>query len=278
MKRCYIMETLLDNKTEYFIGDLAQIVGISKDTLRFYEKKGILASKRKANGYRYFSNDDLYRLLSISYHKKMNASLENIRDFLNGERPVTSIQKDLADRIAEEEMELFYHRQVITRLKLMIEDITAIQKHLNRFCLKDFPLSCCIGSCSSVQESLQKWFRQSSAVPGMDMAYLYNCFSFQDSVLTLQKVYLLLYAEAWDSVRDESNQLPYPTMEVPRCIYTIVTSDSPAPSVSQVSQMQQWAHSHSLKTSGLVYSNNVTFHFEKDKNIYYLELYMPLAV
>ena len=34
------------------IGELATATGLSRDTLRFYEKRGLLLSRRLANGYR----------------------------------------------------------------------------------------------------------------------------------------------------------------------------------------------------------------------------------
>ena len=34
------------------IGELAEATGLSRDTLRFYEERGLLAARRRANGYR----------------------------------------------------------------------------------------------------------------------------------------------------------------------------------------------------------------------------------
>ncbi|WP_342117724.1 MerR family transcriptional regulator [Pseudoduganella sp. OTU4001] len=34
------------------IGELAQVTGISRDTLRYYEKRGLLRARRSGNGYR----------------------------------------------------------------------------------------------------------------------------------------------------------------------------------------------------------------------------------
>ena len=34
------------------IGEMAQATGLSRDTLRFYEKRGLLRARRGANGYR----------------------------------------------------------------------------------------------------------------------------------------------------------------------------------------------------------------------------------
>lgn len=50
---------MAENRTEikqreYLIGDMSEIVGVSRDTLRFYEKKGIIKARKKENGYRIF--------------------------------------------------------------------------------------------------------------------------------------------------------------------------------------------------------------------------------
>ena len=52
-------------KTEYLIGDVAQMVGLSRDALRFYEKKGVINDRKKYNGYRYYSEEDIYKLMYI---------------------------------------------------------------------------------------------------------------------------------------------------------------------------------------------------------------------
>lgn len=46
----------------YQISELAQQLGISRTTLLYYEKIGLISAKRQANGYRIYSNQDLQRL------------------------------------------------------------------------------------------------------------------------------------------------------------------------------------------------------------------------
>ena len=80
------MEKALAEKTGgYLIGDVAQMVGLSRDALRFYEKKGIIRADKKENGYRYYSEADIYRLMYILYHRKMNTSLEEIGGLMSGQ-------------------------------------------------------------------------------------------------------------------------------------------------------------------------------------------------
>ena len=35
---------------QYLIGEASELTGLSRDTLRFYEKKGLIRSERKENG------------------------------------------------------------------------------------------------------------------------------------------------------------------------------------------------------------------------------------
>ena len=76
-------------RREYLIGDMSEIVGISRDTLRFYEKKGIINQEKKENGYRYYLEEDILRLMFIVYRRKMNQSLEEI-EMQDGELKIDS--------------------------------------------------------------------------------------------------------------------------------------------------------------------------------------------
>ena len=97
---------MAEKKKEYLIGDVSRIVGMSRDALRFYEKKGVIRSQKKENGYRYFSEDDIYRLMCIVYRRKMNDSLEEIRDFVKDDKSVANMREHLKKRVQEEEKEI----------------------------------------------------------------------------------------------------------------------------------------------------------------------------
>ena len=89
---------MAENRTEikqreYLIGDMSEIVGVSRDTLRFYEKKGIIKARKKENGYRYYLEEDLFRLMVILYKRKMNDSLEEIEGYIKGENSVEYSRK-----------------------------------------------------------------------------------------------------------------------------------------------------------------------------------------
>lgn len=67
----------------YRIGDVTERLGISADTLRYYEKIGLLPPVYRApSGVRVYDNRDLSRLRFIQRAKAMNFSLEEIGQLL----------------------------------------------------------------------------------------------------------------------------------------------------------------------------------------------------
>lgn len=79
-----MMKMVMKVKEYYLIGELAKYFGISCDTLRIYDKMGILpARKDKANGYRYYTREDLICLDYILRLRQAGIFLENIKRLVN---------------------------------------------------------------------------------------------------------------------------------------------------------------------------------------------------
>ncbi len=68
----------MEKTAKYLIGDVANLMGLSRDTLRYYEKRGILSSQRGDNGYRYYTDQDISRLISILYQRKMDIRISDM--------------------------------------------------------------------------------------------------------------------------------------------------------------------------------------------------------
>ncbi len=86
------------------IGQLAQRAEVAIDTVRYYERSGLLApAARLPSGYRRYGAAELKRLRFIRRAKVLGFSLEDIRDLLSlGERSdVASIRAVAARKQAE---------------------------------------------------------------------------------------------------------------------------------------------------------------------------------
>ena len=69
----------------YRIGEVSKITGISKDTLHFYNKAGLLIPEYidPHNGYGYYSHRNLWQLDIISTCRKLNIPLETVKQILS---------------------------------------------------------------------------------------------------------------------------------------------------------------------------------------------------
>lgn len=66
------------------IGNVAKRVGISVDTVRFYEKKGLLPlAPRRESGYRDYPEDTVRRLRFIRNAREIGFTLDEIQGLLS---------------------------------------------------------------------------------------------------------------------------------------------------------------------------------------------------
>ncbi|GIX50525.1 MAG: Cd(II)/Pb(II)-responsive transcriptional regulator [Limisphaera sp.] len=87
------------------IGELARATGTTPDTLRYYERVGLLpAPRRTAAGYRLYDDRALSRVRFIRKARRLGLSLQEIRSVL-GQRARGQLPCGLVVRFAERHLE-----------------------------------------------------------------------------------------------------------------------------------------------------------------------------
>jgi DNA-binding transcriptional MerR regulator len=82
--------------TTYTIGRLADAAGVHVETIRYYERRGLLAPPpRTASGYRLYSDGDLRLLQLIARGKRLGFTLREIADLV-GDAGARSVDDVLA--------------------------------------------------------------------------------------------------------------------------------------------------------------------------------------
>lgn len=71
-------------KSKMRIGELADCVGVTPRTIRYYESLGLLGpSEREGHGFRYYTETELMRLKKIDVLKQLGLTLEEIGDVID---------------------------------------------------------------------------------------------------------------------------------------------------------------------------------------------------
>lgn len=103
------------------IGQLAKITGFGIETIRFYEKEGILAPvNRTSSGYREYDNQTVIRLEFIRRAKELGFSLKETKALLE-----LSASKDSKCKTVKKKTE-----EKIKEINLKIADLVRIKESL----------------------------------------------------------------------------------------------------------------------------------------------------
>lgn len=267
-------------KTKYLIGDVANLMGLSRDTLRYYEKRGILNSQKGENGYRYYTDQDISRLVGILYHRKMNISLEDMEN-LWSDNTLPQLSGLMDSRLKEEKEAIRKHEQTIARLRLTQSDCQRLSMHINEVLFKDFPSAYIIVPETDMQQSTNLWFQLSQSYPGLDMMYTFDEYTYEKPADGLQMNYqntqLILYKSLAEYVDYNILDGATPVTRPVRCICSFCTSASRTPGTESLLPMFTWAREQGVTLSDKIYSTFAFQGIQDGKHTYYLEIYIPVG-
>ena len=130
------------------IGELAALASVSRDTLRFYEKHGLITpGERSGAGYRLYSETDVHRISFIIGAKEVGFTLNEIHQLL--ELEVTKDDKSCQDvkQFVDNKIQVVNRR--LTEIKKIKQSLQTLS---NAYCGGDEPAThCTILGALSVQ-------------------------------------------------------------------------------------------------------------------------------
>lgn len=90
----------------FFIGELAERSGVSRDTIRYYESLGVLPEPpRTPAGYRLYDTDDVERIEFVGRAQVLGLTLDEIGEVLEmidqGREPCVHVRDRIAERLEE---------------------------------------------------------------------------------------------------------------------------------------------------------------------------------
>ena len=99
------------SRSHWLAGELAKAAGVSRDTLRHYERKGVLARPRRAaNGYRLYDADALKRVQLVRRALSVGFTLDELARVLSerekGGAPCRKVRALVAGKLADVERQI----------------------------------------------------------------------------------------------------------------------------------------------------------------------------
>ena len=121
---------------EWTIRQATEKTGIPADTLRYYDKEGILPAKRRENGYRYYDGNDITALKNIVIMKYARFSLAEMKSMeeLFARDPRTECNEIcrniLGSKIKELELAIGNYQKIIRLMKELLTMVGSTEAYL----------------------------------------------------------------------------------------------------------------------------------------------------
>ena len=274
------------NKDRYLIGDVANLMGMSRDTLRHYEKRGLVTAKKAENGYRYYTEADISRLIGILYQRKMDIGLDDIAtlwDEHGSEDSPERFHSIISQRLEEEKEAILQHKRTIAKLRMSQKDCENLRNYTGKVIQCPLPDSYIIDPDLDFHDGLEQWFQYTREHAGLENMYLFDEYRIcrdtekHGCSLNYQKSQLLLHC-------DMAEYTDYPlTKDIPctdssvRYLSAFCTSQDRIPDMDVVNSMLAYARKHSLPTQPKLLSTFLMQGMRNQIQCYYLQLFLPLS-
>lgn len=125
--------------SKYTIGEISKLLGISSQTIRYYEKRHILEPVYlEGSKYRYYTTWDFHVLMRARYYIGLGFSLEEIAQLLSKEK-IGTIDKSFEEQEKKIEDEILYKLQLLNQIRKNREALLRYQDSEMKFSFKMRP-------------------------------------------------------------------------------------------------------------------------------------------
>jgi len=112
----------------YTIGQVAKFLGVSRDTLKFYEEKELVKPKQNSgNGYREYNRFDIYDITTVNFYREMDIEIKKIQELRKG-KSIEGIQTLFEEKMQEVIKEIEYKKLLVKKLQIVQEDCEKVKK------------------------------------------------------------------------------------------------------------------------------------------------------
>ena len=124
-------------KGYYSISVVAKMFSVHQQTIRLYEKEGLISPKRSAGNTRLFSEEDVDRLEEIIYlTHKLGVNLAGVEVILSLQKKINKLQKEINKLFEQtqgqlQEVEEIYKESAKTQAKRLVEIKKVVKQKAN---------------------------------------------------------------------------------------------------------------------------------------------------
>ena len=263
-----------DNNTIYRTNDLYKNLGLTRETLRYYEEMGLIMPERNQNSqYREFTFADVAHLMAIDFYKKRGFSPFEIQKLMQSKND--SYVNILDQKITDIENNIRMQQRIVKRLIEAKSFCEAANISEKIFSIKDLPLyfvAETFDAVSSLNEYKERVLDSLDLQEEDILTNLVRAVTFDQSGYKGTKMCIIKQA----TKKEQGVGKTY--LESGKCLHTVLEADSHDDSLMEKMFLSayEWARENQQSFKGVVYIfiRFVALSGQTERNLY--EVWIPL--
>ena len=261
----------------YRTSQLMEILGVSRDALRYYEGQGIVKpNHNEANNYKKYNDYDIYALLVADFYKKRNLTMKEVRKIQEGSEidELENLLEIKAKELEETIRNKKYMLQKITETKTFCE---GLNQHLNQYSIRQLPTYEVLGEFSDFNAFLEypKILQNMDLTKEDILSKIIRKFTFDENGFLDSKMLIVEKHEVIQKVKMDC-YLPYT-----KCIYTIIEDSRSQHEDDDIKNKSfettlKWGNEQGYKTKGVAFINTRLITYLDHKERVFLEIFIPV--
>ena len=250
------------------IGQVAEMLNMSSDSLKFYEDKKLLFPQRNEdNGYREYSVLDILDILTINFYRNIDFEIKKIQD-IRKNKSINDLFELLKQQEQKIEDEIKQKQNILDRIANTVSDYTRIKNNLGIFTIRKFEPVVVEADASNIIQ-LDKEGTNVSSESFFSWNNLIRMGEFDNTGILNDKILVVRETEASEASKG--------IITFPKCIYTVLEASGTDDMDAEIGgKIMNAAMEMKAELLGTFIVRNLIVTYEDRIDKIYSEIYVPI--
>lgn len=253
------------------ISQVAKMLNITSDSLKFYEDKKLLFPNRNAeNGYREYSILDILDILTVNFYRNLNFEIKKIQE-IRKNKSIDDLYELLVQQEQKTEDEIKQKQKVLENIRNTVSDYKRIKENIGVFTIKEFEPVIVENDASNIIQ-FDKPQIDADADSFISWNNLIRFSKFNETEIYDTKI--LIVRDAKDETDISANE---EIIHLPKCIYTVIEASGKDNLDAEVAEkIKEAAMSMDVQLTGICIVRNLIVTYEDKIDKIYSEIYVTV--
>ncbi|MFD1851571.1 MerR family transcriptional regulator [Oceanobacillus bengalensis] len=262
----------------YTIGQVAKFLGVSRDTLKYYEEKELVKPKYDdENGYRKYNPYDIHDVITTNFYRELDIEIKKIQE-IKQSKSVTDLEHVLAEQEAKILEELAYKKRLLKKIKSVKEDYYKIKEHLGEFTITEMkPLEVKgeITEYAAYEEYETIRNSTENLKKAVTLTSARRVIHFDEEGMKEERFIVVR------KIEDADKNFKGEVLSHPKCIYTVIEDGRFVNGEKSIDhevgeRLLKIAQDNGYELTGMAYINILLTTYEEGLERVFLEMYAPI--